>query len=81
PNTTPQYFAKDFEVGSYYIEVSKIVQASDFELDILIETTEIVGNKPQTISYYPKTNTWTSFHDFTPKFYIQKDKELLAVKG
>jgi len=32
----------------------------------------------EAISYYPKTNTWTSRHSFTPKFYISIDRDTFA---
>jgi hypothetical protein len=38
-------------------------------------------NKPvkkSTISYYPKTQTWTSLHDFSPNAYLSLNREIYA---
>jgi len=49
--------------GLYYIKVYKVSGLNDYDLYIYLDT----GN---TISFYPKTQTWTSLHDFVPTAYL-----------
>jgi hypothetical protein len=37
-------------------------------------------NKDRAISYYPKTQTWTSLHTFAPTFYLTLNRESYAWK-
>lgn len=39
------------------------------------ESDEAIYN---TISYYPKTKSWTAFHDFNPEHYFSSNKRTLA---
>jgi hypothetical protein len=47
----------------YYIRVIKSSGLEDYDLYINLKS-------PSTISFYPKTQTWTSFHDFVPTAYL-----------
>lgn len=38
-------------------------------------------SKQEAISYYPKTNTWTSRHDFSPDIYFTIDQNTYAFKN
>jgi hypothetical protein len=60
--------------GNHIITITRTSSEGYYELNIAVDNLN-------TISFYPKTQTWTSFHNFTPKFYIPYDKELLAFKG
>ena len=54
----------NFDIGQYYIQILtssttlRLIDFMSYPYDKL------------SISYYPKTQTWTSFHDFTPNSYL-----------
>jgi hypothetical protein len=64
--------------GIYYIFVvansflTTIVNNSNYELFITLD------KGMSTISYYPKTQTWTSLHDFSPTAYLSLNREIYA---
>ncbi len=53
-----------FDNGEYFIEFTSQVVCLKLIDFMSFESTKL------SISYYPKTQTWTSFHDFTPSFYL-----------
>ena len=60
-----------FLPGDYYVDITPQGFASyDFSLNLISDTS--------SISFYPKTQTWTSFHSFVPDTYMSLNREFFA---
>jgi hypothetical protein len=65
-------YTQELKEGEYYIEIIQedFTLVGNFVREINLLS--VVKNDPSdfAMSYYPKTQTWTSFHDFAPSLYL-----------